>query len=368
MVHDGEIESRDMHHSDMNRSDVQSSDRESREIQKSNRDVPQVRLQIGGVQIANPVILAPMAGVCNPPFRKIAKRLGAGMVCAEMVSDKALVHGSLKSHQMLTILSDEHPVSLQLVGYDKESMVKAAEMLGETNADVIDINMGCPVLKIYKNGSGAALARDAHYAAEIVKAVVERVNKPVTVKFRKGWDDDSVNAVEVAKAVEQAGARAVAVHGRTARQLYGGTADWSIIRKVKDAVQIPVIGNGDVEAPEDARRLLDETGCDGVMVGRGALGNPWIFREISHFLRTGQKLAQPDATERIDVAVEHLRHLVAYKGEVVGVREMRKHVAWYIKGLPDSAQMRDVVNTQTTLVEMETALWAYLSNIASVAV
>lgn len=325
-------------------------------------------LTIGDVQIDNPVILAPMAGVCNPPFRKIAKRLGAGMVCAEMVSDKGLVHGSLKSQQMLTILPDEHPVSLQLVGYDKESMVAAAEMLGETNADLIDINMGCPVLKIYKNGSGAALARDPSYAAEIVKAVVERVDKPVTVKFRKGWDDDSVNAVEVAKAVEQAGARAVAVHGRTARQMYSGQADWSIIRQVKEAVSIPVIGNGDVTSPAAAKRMLEETGCDGVMVGRGALGNPWIFREIGHYLDTGTELADPGAEERIDVAIEHLRRLVEYKGEVIGVREMRKHAAWYIKGLPGAAPMREVINEQTTLEGMEAALRKFLDGVIGIAV
>lgn len=325
-------------------------------------------LRIGNVSIENPVILAPMAGVCNPPFRKIAKRLGAGMVCAEMVSDKGLVHGSLKSQQMLTILEDEHPVSLQLVGYDKESMVRAAEMLGETNADLIDINMGCPVLKIYKNGSGAALARDPNYAAEIVRAVVERVDKPVTVKFRKGWDDESVNAVEVAKAVEQAGAQAVSVHGRTAKQLYSGVADWSIIRRVKEGVQIPVIGNGDVVEPDDAKRLLENTGCDGVMVGRGALGNPWIFREITHYLKTGRVLSGPSAEERIDVAIEHLRHLVRYKGEVIGVREMRKHAAWYIKGLPGAAGERDVINQQTTLAGMEEALRAYLEEVLGVAV
>jgi tRNA-dihydrouridine synthase B len=325
-------------------------------------------LTIGDVQIDDPVILAPMAGVCNPPFRKIAKRLGAGMVCAEMVSDKGLVHGSLKSQQMLTILEDEHPVSLQLVGYDRESMMQAAEMLGETNADLIDINMGCPVLKIYKNGSGAALARDPKYAADIVKAVVERVNKPVTVKFRKGWDDDNVNAVEVAKAVEQAGARAVTVHGRTASQLYSGQADWSIIKRVKEAVSIPVIGNGDVDSPQAAKRLLEETGCDGVMIGRGALGNPWVFREVSHFLATGRELAGPGAEERINVAIEHLHHLVSYKGEVIGVREMRKHAAWYIKGLPGAAEMRNVVNEQTTLDGMESALRAFLEQVLELAV
>jgi len=326
-------------------------------------------LTIGGVELDNPVILAPMAGVCNPAFRKLAKQLGAGMVCAEMVSDKALVHGSKKSHKMLTILPDEHPVSLQLVGYDKESMVQAAEMVGETNADIIDINMGCPVLKIYKNGSGAALARDPNYAADIVRAVVERVDKPVTVKFRKGWDDENVNAVEVAKAVEQAGAQAVAVHGRTAKQLYSGKADWSIIRKVKNAVSIPVIGNGDIVEPEDAKRMIEETGCDGVMIGRSALGNPWVFREISHFLEHGVKLPRPDAQERIEVALRHMNLLVADKGEVIGVKEMRKHAAWYIKGLPGCAEMREEINKQETMDGMEHVLREYLDKLmAAVAV
>lgn len=316
--------------------------------------------EIAGVKLINPVILAPMAGVCNPPFRILAKQLGAGMVCAEMVSDKALVHGSEKSKRMLTILPDEHPVSLQLMGYDKDSMEKAAAMVGETNADLIDINMGCPVLKIYKNGSGAALARDPDYAAEIVKAVVSHVDKPVTVKFRKGWDDDHVNAVEVALAVQEAGAKAVAIHGRTAKQMYSGVADWDVIRRVKEAVRVPVIGNGDVVEPEDAKRLMEETGCDAIMVARAALGNPWIFREIAHYLETGEKLDAPDIDERIAVTIRHMRLLVEHKGEVIGVKEMRKHAAWYIKGLPGAAEMRTLINTQTTMAGMENALMAFV--------
>jgi tRNA-dihydrouridine synthase B len=320
-------------------------------------------LRIGDVAVDNPVILAPMAGVCNPPFRILAKEQGAGMVCAEMVSDKALVYGNDKAQHKLEVLPEEHPISLQLVGYDVDSMVRAAEMVADTDADIIDINMGCPVHKIYKNGSGAALARDPDVAGRIVEAVVARVDKPVTVKFRKGWDDHHINAVEVARAVEQAGAKAVVVHGRTAKQLYTGKADWKIIARVKEAVRIPVIGNGDVDSPQAAAQMLRQTGCDGVMIGRAALGNPWIFRKVAHYLETGEELADPTPEERIRVALRHLELLVADKGETLGVKEMRRHAAWYCKGLPGAAQFREELNKPETADAMRTLLLRFLEKV-----
>ncbi|MDB5083468.1 MAG: dusB [Bacilli bacterium] len=327
-------------------------------------------MKIGNVLLDNNVILAPMAGVCNPPFRKLAKELGAGMVCAEMVSDKAILYGNQKTEKMLDILPDEHPVSLQLVGSDVESMQRAAEYVmqrGE-NPDIIDINMGCPVSKIHKHGAGAALARDPKLAAKIVAAIASMVDKPVTVKFRKGWDEDTINAVEVAKAVEAAGAQAVAVHGRTAKQLYTGKADWSIIEQVKAAVAIPVVGNGDVLCPEDAIELLQKTGCDGVMIGRGALGNPWIFREVVHFMNTGKHLSKPTVEERIQVCLRHMELLCVHKGEDIGIKEMRKHAAWYVKGLWGAAQFRDLLNEQTTEADMRVVLLNYLDQLLHEAV
>ncbi|UOF91847.1 tRNA dihydrouridine synthase DusB [Fodinisporobacter ferrooxydans] len=320
-------------------------------------------LKIGNVQLDNNVILAPMAGVCNPPFRKLVKEHGAGMVCAEMVSDKALVHHNEKTMHMLEVLEEEHPMSLQLVGCDVESMKRAAELVSETTADIIDINMGCPVHKIYKNGAGAALARDPEVAGRIIETVISMVDKPVTVKFRKGWDDSNINAVEIARIAEQAGAQAVTVHGRTAKQLYSGKADWDIIRQVREAVNIPVIGNGDVTSPEDALRMVEATGCHGVMVGRGALGNPWIFEQINHFMTHGSHLPEPNARERIHVALRHLDLLVADKGEYVGVREMRKHAAWYIKGLRGSAQLRELINKEETNEGMRSLLLSYLNDL-----
>ncbi|MFC4767867.1 tRNA dihydrouridine synthase DusB [Effusibacillus consociatus] len=318
--------------------------------------------KIGNVKMENKVVLAPMAGVCNPPFRKLAKEMGAGLVCAEMVSDKAIVHGNEKTRLKLDILPEEHPVSLQLVGCDAESMVRAAELVmqQEHTPDIIDINMGCPVTKIHKNGSGAALARDPENAGRIIEAVVKTVDLPVTVKFRKGWDDTNINAVEVAKAAEQAGAKAVAVHGRTAKQLYTGKADWGIIRQVKEAVSIPVIGNGDVTTPQLAKELLEATGCDAVMIGRGAHGNPWIFKQVVHYLETGEELPPPSAVERIEVCLRHMDLLVEHKGEVIGIKEMRKHASWYIKGLHNSAELRTVLNAQETREGMRKVLLDYL--------
>ncbi|HEU4964031.1 MAG TPA: tRNA dihydrouridine synthase DusB [Bacilli bacterium] len=318
-------------------------------------------LKYGNVELENNVILAPMAGVCNPSFRVLAKEMGAGLVCAEMVATKALQHGNQKTRGMLTILEEEKPVSMQLVGCDLESMKVSAELVSSTAAAIIDINMGCPANKVHKAGSGAALMRDPDYAGQVIETVVKAAgNKPVTVKFRKGWDDEMINAVEIAKIAEQAGAVSVAVHGRTAKQMYTGQADWEIIRQVKEAVKINVIGNGDVTSPQKAKALLEQTGADGVMIGRGALGNPWIFNQVAHYLKTGQELPAPNAQDRISVALRHMELLVAEKGEYVGVREMRKHVAWYTKGLRDSNKFRDEINLIENAEDLRAALHRYL--------
>jgi tRNA-dihydrouridine synthase B len=321
-------------------------------------------LKIGNVELENNVILAPMAGVCNPSFRILAKEMGAGLVCAEMVATKALQHGNAKTRSMLKILAEEKPVAMQLVGCDAESMAIAAELVAETDADIIDINMGCPASKIHKAGSGAALARDPENAGRIIEAVVKAAgNKPVTVKFRKGWDDDNINAVAIAKVAEQAGAKSVAVHGRTAKQMYTGHADWDIIKAVKEAVKINVIGNGDITSPQKAVEMLKHTGADGVMIGRGSLGNPWIFQQVAHFIKTGEQLPAPTAEERIRVALRHADLLVAEKGEYTGTREMRKHIAWYTKGLYESNKFRDEINLIETSQGLKDALHFYLESL-----
>ncbi|WP_035119496.1 tRNA dihydrouridine synthase DusB [Cohnella panacarvi] len=321
-------------------------------------------LKIGNVQMNNKVVLAPMAGVCNPAFRLIAKEFGCGLVCAEMVSDKAILHGNQRTLEMLFVDEREKPLSLQIFGGDKESLVEAVKFVDQnTNADIIDINMGCPVPKVTKCDAGARWLLDPKKIYEMVSYAADAAKKPVTVKMRIGWDDEHIYAVENAQAVERAGGAAVSVHGRTREQLYTGVANWDIIRDVKQAVKIPVIGNGDVFTPEDAQRMLEHTGVDGVMIGRGALGNPWMLYRTVHFLTTGELLPDPTPAEKIRIAMLHLDRLSDLKGESVAVREMRKHLAWYLKGLPDSARVKDSIMDLTTRNGVQSILEEYVRNV-----
>ncbi|WP_226086344.1 tRNA dihydrouridine synthase DusB [Mesobacillus sp. S13] len=302
-------------------------------------------LKIGDIEMKNQVVLAPMAGICNSAFRLTVKEFGAGLVCAEMVSDKGIVSQNNRTLDMLYIDEREKPLSLQIFGGEKEMLVQAAQYVDKnTNADIIDINMGCPVPKITKCDAGAKWLLDPNKIYEMVAAVVDAVDKPVTVKMRMGWDDEHIFAIENARAVERAGGSAVALHGRTRIQMYEGTANWDIIRDVKQAVNIPVIGNGDVQTPQDARRMLEETGADGVMIGRAALGNPWMIYRTVNYLETGELMGEPSAREKIDVSILHLDRLIALKNEHIAVREMRKHAAWYLKGIRGNATVRNGIN------------------------
>ncbi|EJO7186943.1 tRNA dihydrouridine synthase DusB [Staphylococcus pseudintermedius] len=309
--------------------------------------------KIGDVEIENRVVLAPMAGVCNSAFRLTVKEFGAGLVCAEMVSDKAILFNNPKTMKMLYIDENERPLSLQIFGGEKETLVEAAEYVDKnTTADIIDINMGCPVSKIIKCEAGARWLLDPNKIYEMVSAVTERVSKPVTCKMRIGWDEDHIFAVENAKAAERAGAAAISLHGRTRVQMYEGKADWDIIRQVKEPVNIPVIGNGDVTSPELAEKMLKETGVDAVMIGREALGNPWMIYRTVHYLETGELIDEPQIDEKIEIALLHLNRLVDLKGEKVGVMEMRKHASWYLKGVRGNGKARKALNQAETLAEM----------------
>lgn len=319
-------------------------------------------MKIDNIILENPVFLAPMAGITDLPFRLICKEMGCGMVYTEMISSRGLYYRDKKTEKLLKIHPDEKPVALQIFGSVPDVMAKAAYMLNDRENAVLDINMGCPTPKIVKNKDGCALMRDIDLAGKIVKAVVKESIKPVTVKIRKGWDENNVNAVEFAKVMEQGGAKAITVHGRTREQFYSGKADWDIIKKVKEAVTVPVIGNGDIFTVEDGMKLLNEIKCDGIMVGRGSLGNPWLFKRLIHYIKTGDLLPEPTPEEKINMALKHLDSAIRHKGERVGIIEMRKHIAWYVKGLKNSASLRDRINKINHKSDLEKVLTEYLVN------
>lgn len=312
-----------------------------------------MKLKIGNVTLDNPVILAPMAGVSDLPFRLLCREQGAGMVCTEMISAKAIYYKNKNTESLMAIHEDERPVSLQLFGSEPDILAAMAKRIEDRPFDVLDLNMGCPVPKVVNNGEGSALLKKPGLVREIVSAVVSAVDKPVTVKIRRGFDEESVNAVEIARIIEDCGAAAIAVHGRTREQYYSGKADWDSIRRVKEAVSIPVIGNGDVDSPEAARAMFEQTGCDGIMVGRAARGNPWLFHRILHYLETGEMVEKPSMDEVKDMILRHARMQVEEKGAYTGIREMRKHVAWYTAGMPHSAGLRRQVNTLETYEQLE---------------
>ena len=305
-------------------------------------------LKIGNVEMQNPLVLAPMAGVTDLPFRVLCKEQGAGLICMEMVSAKAILYKNKNTEDLMTIHPGEHPVSLQLFGSDPEILAQIAAQIEERPFDILDFNMGCPVPKVVNNGEGSALMKDPALVRKIVTGMVKAVKKPVTVKIRKGFNEESANAVEIAKILEDCGVAAIAVHGRTRAQFYSGKADWDIIRQVKEAVKIPVIGNGDIFTPEDAKRMLEETGCDGLMIARGAKGNPWIFSRTLHYLETGELLGPPDKEELKETILRHAQLQIQFKGEYLGLCEMRKHLSWYTVGLPHSSSLRNDVNQTET--------------------
>lgn len=309
-------------------------------------------MRIGSVELENNVLLAPMAGITDMAFRIICKEMGCGLTYTEMVSSKGLYYGSSRTMDLLLFAPQETPRAAQIFGNDPEIMAVMAKEVEQLGAEIIDINMGCPAPKIVKNGDGSALMRTPEKAEAIVKKVVSAVKVPITVKFRKGWTEDSVNGVDFAKRMESSGASAVTIHGRTREQFYSGTADWNIIRQIKEAVKIPVIGNGDVFLPEDGKRMLEETGCDGIMIGRGSEGNPWIFKRTIEYLKSGILLPLPTNSERIDMLIRQLKMTVDIKGEITGVVEMRKQGAWYLKGMAGGTKVKTELQTLKKMDEV----------------
>ena len=310
-------------------------------------------LQIGNVTLENNLILAPMAGVSDLPFRLLCREQGAGLVCMEMVSAKAILYKNRNTEELLTIDPKEHPVSLQLFGSDPDIISEIAKQIEERPFDILDLNMGCPVPKVVNNGDGSALMKNPRLAGEIIEKTARAIKKPLTVKIRKGFDDAHVNAVELAHIAQESGAAAVAVHGRTREQYYAGHADWDIIRQVKEAVSIPVIGNGDIRTPEDVAAMAEQTGCDGYMIARGAEGNPWIFRQILHYFETGEHLARPDFSEVTEMLLRHAKMQIDCKGDYTGIREIRKHAAWYTAGYSNSSKLRGRINEVENYEQLE---------------
>ena len=311
------------------------------------------QLQIGNVTLKNNLILAPMAGVTDLPFRLLCKEQGAGLLCMEMVSAKAILYKNKNTEELLTIDPRENPVSLQLFGSDPDIISEIAKQMEDRPFDILDINMGCPVPKVVNNGDGSALMKNPTLAGEIIEKTVRAIQKPVTVKIRKGFDEDHVNAVEMAHIAEESGAAAVAVHGRTREQFYSGKADWDIIRQVKERVSIPVIGNGDLLTAEDVIAMEKQTGCDGFMIARGAEGNPWIFRQILHYFETGEQLPKPDFSEMTEMLLRHAKMQLEFKGEYTGIREIRKHAAWYTAGYKNSSRLRGRINEVENYEQLE---------------
>lgn len=313
-------------------------------------------MKIGKIALANPIILAPMAGITDKAFRLLAQEQSCGLVYTEMVSAKALVYRNKKTYELIDLREEKGPISVQLFGAEPGVMAEAAQIVESHGASIIDINMGCPVPKVVKQNEGSKLMLNPDLAARIVTEIKKRVHIPVTVKFRKGWDEGSINAVEFAQRMEASGADALAIHGRTRSQFYAGKADWDIIRQVKDKVKIPVIGNGDVFTPENAFNLFEETNCDGVMIGRGTLGNPWLIGRSIHYLQTGEILPEPSIAEKVKMTFHHSQLAVQYKGETVAMKEMRKHIGWYFKGLPHATEIRRQITQVTTLKELKELL------------
>lgn len=322
------------------------------------------KLKIGNCELENNIILAPMAGITDKPYRMICKEMGAGLVCTEMISSRAIFHDDTKTKLLMDTEGEKKPISYQIFGSEEESMAYAAKYI-EEKADIIDINMGCPAPKVVKNGDGSKLMLDIKKAEKVIEAVVKSTSKPVTLKIRKGWDHNNIVAVEFAQMAEKAGISAITIHGRTRTDFYSGTADLEIIKKVKEAVKIPVIGNGDIVDEQTALEMFEKTGVDGIMIGRGTFGNPWIFKKISHFLQTGEKLPETPLEERLQILEKHINLELKSKPEIVAIRELRKPISWYTKGLKDSSEFRDKINKIEKIEELKQEIYTYFKYLGS---